>query len=223
MENKIRGQIQDTMQPGMQKIEQARDSVRDMRDALNNMKAQIEDLELGQMRLSRYDEYFSESNKKLSNIEITLKLQDKRITEEVLGVVAHKDKLGSRIIQLEQDFQKFKGDVNDKYAESMGLLEDVHKVKSDMHLEVIAQMSTFHEEIIIQNERIMEIGIQIYNTRNFTERKFIENAEFDVRIRTANNQISETQERITKLKDKIKKMKDLDRKNDIHLKKYLPL
>jgi hypothetical protein len=50
------------------------------------------------MRLSRYDEYFSDGNKRMGNIDINLKLMDKRISEEVMGVVAHKEKLGVRIV-----------------------------------------------------------------------------------------------------------------------------
>jgi hypothetical protein len=75
----------------------------------------------------------------------------------------------------------------------------------------------------LQNERITELGVQIYSNKNFTERKFVENADFDVRIRTATGLITEAQESIEKLRGKILKLKDINVRNDIHLKKYMPM
>lgn len=194
-----------------------------MRDALNNIRSQIEDLELGQMRLSRYDEYFSDGNKRMGNIDINLKLMDKRISEEVMGVVAHKEKLGVRIVQLEKDFEKFKDEINTRHNGLMEVLTDVHKAKEDLKTEIQSHIFNFNEEIIMQNERISELGVQIYNNKNFTERKFVENADFDVRIRTATGLITEAQEKIEKLRGKIHKLKETNFRNDIHLKKYMPM
>ncbi len=179
------------MQPSVQKVEQAKENVSSLRDALNNMRSQIEDLELGQMRLSRYDEYFSDSNKRMGNIDINLKLMDKRITDEVGGVCSQKEKLGLRIIQLEREFEKFKDEINVRHNGLMDVLDDVHRAKEQLKTDIQSNISSFNEDIIVQNERICELGQQLYNNRDFLERKFTQNAEFDVKIRTANGLITE--------------------------------
>lgn len=66
---------------------------------------------MGQMRLARYDEYFMDSNKKLNNIELNMRMQDKRITDEVTNIANHKDKLINKITYFEQDLIKFKDDM----------------------------------------------------------------------------------------------------------------
>lgn len=58
---------------------------------------------MGQMRLQRYDEYFLDSNKKLNAIDVNMRMQDKRITDEIGVVLSHKEKLGSKIVQFEQE------------------------------------------------------------------------------------------------------------------------
>lgn len=72
----------------------------------------------------------------------------------------------------------------ERECNTLSLLEDVNKVKDAVKEELLETMREFQEEIIVQNERIMELGHQIYSNRLHTERKFIENAEFDIKIRT---------------------------------------
>lgn len=55
------------------------------------------------------------------------------------------------------------------------------------------------------------------------ERKFVENAEFDVRIRTQASMMQEAQQALNKLKIKIGKLKAWRIDTDIHMHKFLPL
>jgi hypothetical protein len=64
------------------------------------------------------------------------------------------------------------------------LLEEVQKIKDVVKEEMLQHVREFQEEIVVQNERIMELGHQIYSNRLHTERKFIENADLDIKIRT---------------------------------------
>lgn len=85
-----------------------------MREQVNQHRATIEDLSMGQMRLQRYDEYFMDSNKKLNSIEVNFKLMDKRITDEVSSQQAHKDKLLNKIACFEMDMLKFKDQMQER-------------------------------------------------------------------------------------------------------------
>jgi hypothetical protein len=125
LENRIRGQIHDMMQPLFIKADQAKDAVREMREQVNSNRATIEDLAMGQMRLQRYDEYFMDSNKKLNGIEVNMRLQDKRITDEVTSLAQHKDKLINKIGSFEHELQKFKDTMMEREQNTLGLLEEV--------------------------------------------------------------------------------------------------
>lgn len=83
LENRIRTQIHELMNPYLIKIDQAKDTVREMRDQVNNSRATIEDLALGQLRLTRYDEYFQDAQKRLMNSDINMKLLEKRFIEDM--------------------------------------------------------------------------------------------------------------------------------------------
>jgi hypothetical protein len=172
------------MQPIFIKSEQTRDAVREMREQVNQSRATIEDLSMGQMRLQRYDEYFMDANKKLNQIELSMRVQDKRITDEVTSLSAHKDKLINRIAQFDMDLLKFKDQMQVREQNVFGLLEEVQKIKDVVKEEMLQHVREFQEEIVVQNERIMELGHQIYSNRLHTERKFIENADLDIKIRT---------------------------------------
>lgn len=69
LETRIRAQIHDMMQPVLQKTETMSNIVRDAKDSVNNFGATIEDLQMGQLRLQRYDEYFTDSTKKMQALE----------------------------------------------------------------------------------------------------------------------------------------------------------
>lgn len=99
------------------------------------------------------------------------------------------------------------------------MLDIREKLKKDM----IEDIKQVNEEIVIQNERIVELGLQIYSTKLYTDRKFLQNAELDVRIRSANEMLKDLGSRLDKLKSKVKKQKGWMNETDKHLKQYLPL
>lgn len=68
-----------------------------MRDQLNGVKATIEDLQMGQLRLVRYDEYFADSQKKLNVLDIHMRVFDKRLTDDIATVTANRDKMINKI------------------------------------------------------------------------------------------------------------------------------
>ena len=98
------------------------------------------------------------------------------------------------------------------------MLDIRDKIKTEM-AEEIRQMN---EEVIVQNERIVELGHQIYSTKLFTERKFLQNADLDVRIRSANELFKEVSCRLDNLKSKVHKHKGWINETDRHLKHYVP-
>ena len=69
----------------------------------------------------------------------------------------------------------------------------------------------------------MELGQQIYSTKLFTDRKFSENAELDVKIRTNHGLIQGLQGKIDKLKARLGGFKDWANNTDLHLTKFVPV
>jgi hypothetical protein len=57
-----------------------------------------------------------------------------------------------------------------------------------------------------------------YSTQLYTERKFRQNAELDVRIRTSNEMVAAANEKIAKLKSRLHKYKGWMKDTDKHLK-----
>lgn len=216
--------MHDMMQPIFIKADQARDAVREMREQVNQHRATIEDLSMGQMRLQRYDEYFMDSNKKLNSIELNFKMQDKRITDEVSSLAAHKDKLLNKIACFDMDLIKFKDQMAEREQNTFQLLGEVDKVKDEVKEDMLQHVREFQEEIIVQNERLQELGQQIYSNRLHTERKFIENADFDIKIRTNQTIMFDIQSQLMTLSDKFTEFQQTwVEETDIHLKKYVPL
>lgn len=143
LENRMRQHMHDMMQPIFIKSDQARDAVREMREQVNQHRATIEDLSMGQMRLQRYDEYFMDSNKKLNSIELNFKMQDKRITDEVSSLAAHKDKLLNKIACFEMDLIKFKDQMAEREQNTFLLLGEVEKVKDAVKEDMLQHVREF--------------------------------------------------------------------------------
>ena len=80
-----------------------------------------------------------------------------------------------------------------------------------------------NEELVVQNERMQELGQQLYANKLFTERKYAENGELDVRIRTNLAFIKELEEKQEKIKTRVKAIKQWAFETDLHLRKYAPL
>lgn len=100
----------------------------------------------------------------------------------------------------------------------------MEKVKEALKEDMLQHVREFQEEIMIQNERIQELGQQIYSNRLHTERKFIENADFDIKIRTNQSIMYEIQSQLITLQDKFTEFQQTwVEETDIHLKKYVPL
>lgn len=95
-------------------------------------------------------------------------------------------------------------------------------IRDKIKTEMVEEIKQMNEEVIVQNERIIELGHQVYATNLFTERKFLQNADLDVRIRSANELFKEVSSRLDKLKSKVRKHKGWINETDKHLKHYVP-
>jgi hypothetical protein len=102
-------------------------------------------------------------------------------------------------------------------------LADVLDVRDKLKKDMQDELRQLNEEFVVQNERIVELGLQIYSTKLYTDRKFLGNAELDVRIRSAVELLKDLGGRMEKLKTKIKKQKGWMNETDRHLKQYVPL
>ncbi len=69
-----------------------------------------------------------------------------------------KEAIKDRIKEIENDFTKFKNEVKEKELESFKMLQDVEGIKSKMKEDMLKDIMEFQEELMIQNERIVELG-----------------------------------------------------------------
>lgn len=108
---------------------------------------------------------------------------DKKFSDEMSIVFGREDKLKDKMQVMENDFGKFKAEFTERSNDFLKVIQGVQDVKEELKMELMEQVQEFHNEITIQNERIMELGQKIYSTHLFTERKFKSNEELDVRVR----------------------------------------
>jgi chromosome segregation ATPase len=126
------------------------------------------------------------------------------------------------IKEIEDDLMKIKNEFQEKQQNNAQLLQDVLDIRDKIKTEMAEEIRQMNEEVIVQNERIVELGHQIYSTKLFTERKFLQNADLDVRIRSANELFKEVSCRLDNLKSKVRKHKGWINETDRHLKHYVP-
>jgi ABC-type Zn uptake system ZnuABC Zn-binding protein ZnuA len=107
------------------------------------------------------------------------------------------------IKEIEDDLMKIKNEFQEKQQNNAQLLQDVLDIRDKIKTEMAEEIRQMNEEVIVQNERIVELGHQIYSTKLFTERKFLQNADLDVRIRSANELFKEVSCRLDNLKSKV--------------------
>ena len=223
LESRIRTQIHDLLLPYISKTDLIKDQFRDVRETVNNCRATIEDLQMAQARFQRYDEYFLDQNKKMGGLDQSIRMLDKRLNDDVNIIYQHRDKMKDTIKEIEDDLMKMKNEFAEKQQNNVQLLQDVLDVRDKIKTEMAEEVRQMNEEVVVQNERIVELGHQIYSTKLFTERKFLQNAELDVRIRSANELFKDVSSRLEKLKSKVRKQKGWIHETDTHLKHYVPL
>jgi len=127
------------------------------------------------------------------------------------------------IKEIEDDLLKFKNEFSEKQQSNVQLMQDVFDVRDQLKKDVNEEIRKMNEDLVVQNERIVELGLQIYSTKLYTDRKFLQNAELDVRIRSANELVKEVGARLDKVKHKLRKYKGWMNETDCHLKQYVPL
>ena len=223
LESRIRTQIHDLLLPYISKTDLIKDQFRDVRETVNNCRATIEDLQMAQARFQRYDEYFLDQNKKMGGLDQSIRMLDKRLNDDVNIIYQHRDKMKDTIKEIEDDLMKMKNEFAEKQQNNVQLLQDVLDVRDKIKTEMAEEVRQMNEEVVVQNERIVELGHQIYSTKLFTERKFLQNAELDVRIRSANELFKDVSSRLEKLKSKVRQQKGWIHETDTHLKHYVPL
>jgi ABC-type Zn uptake system ZnuABC Zn-binding protein ZnuA len=76
------------------------------------------------------------------------------------------------IKEIEDDLMKIKNEFQEKQQNNAQLLQDVLDIRDKIKTEMAEEIRQMNEEVIVQNERIVELGHQIYSTKLFTERKF---------------------------------------------------
>ena len=86
---------------------------------------------------------------------------------------SRKEAIKEKIKEMEVDMEKFKGEVRQKQVESFNMMQDVEGIKSKMREEMLKDTIEFQEELIVQNQRIVELGQKLYYNQNFMERKFV--------------------------------------------------
>lgn len=86
---------------------------------------------------------------------------------------SRKEAIKEKIKEMEFDMEKFKGEVRQKQLESFNMMQDVEGIKSKMREEMLKDNIEFQEELIVQNQRIVELGQKLYYNQNFMERKFV--------------------------------------------------
>jgi hypothetical protein len=82
--------------------------------------------------------------------------------EEVTLMNSRKEAIKDRIKEMEIDMEKFKGEVREKQMQSFNMLQDVEGIKSKMREEMLKDTIEFQEELMMQNERIVELGQKLY-------------------------------------------------------------
>ncbi len=75
---------------------------------------------------------------------------------------SRKEAIKDRIKEMEIDMEKFKGEVREKQMQSFNMLQDVEGIKSKMREEMLKDTIEFQEELMMQNERIVELGQKLY-------------------------------------------------------------
>ena len=60
-----------------------------------------------------------------------------------------------------------------------------------MREEMLKDTIEFQEELMIQNERLVEIGQKLYFNHNFMERKFVQNTELEIKLNALNEIVSQ--------------------------------
>jgi L-lactate utilization protein LutB len=76
------------------------------------------------------------------------------------------------IKEIEDDLLKFKNEFSEKQQSNVQLMQDVFDVRDQLKKDVNEEIRKMNEELVIQNERIVELGLQIYSTKLYTDRKF---------------------------------------------------
>lgn len=143
--------------------------------------------------------------------------------DDMTTVISNKAKIKDKINHFESEIHKFKNELEERHTNTEQLLAETRFIKQHLKEEMVHLQRDLYEEIIVQNERIVELGQQIYSSKLFTERKFSENADLDIRIRTNTELIRTAETKLAKLKQKVSNMKHWSDDTEIHLKKYHPL
>jgi hypothetical protein len=98
---------------------------------------------MGQLRLARYDEYFADSQKKLSVIDIHMRVFDKRLTDDIATVTANRDKLMSKITGFETDLTNFRTDMQEREMKILEVLDEIHTVKQSVKDDILDTLKDF--------------------------------------------------------------------------------
>jgi hypothetical protein len=92
-----------------------------------------------------------------------------------------------------------------------------------MREEMLKDTIEFQEELMIQNERLVEIGQKLYFNHNFMERKFVQNTELEIKLNALNEIVSQMEFNMEKIKFSSKKRKQMIKDTETHIKKFLPM
>ena len=136
---------------------------------------------------------------------------------------SRKEQIKEKIKEMEQDMEKFKNEVREKQLQSFQMMQDVEGVKSKMREEMLKDMIEFQEELMIQNERLVEIGQKLYYNQNFMERKFVQNGELEIKLNALNEIVSQLEFNMEKIKFSMKKRKQMIKDTEVHVKKFMPM
>eukprot|EP00347_Sterkiella_histriomuscorum_P006647 403351970 len=223
LENRIRTFIHDLVTPYARRTIDAKDQLSDIKDMIIADRKNIDDLKMQVLRLKKYDEFFGECNKKLLANDQLLKNIEKKFKDEIGQVNGQKTLLKEKIYQMESEVNTFKNQVIERNIEIKFLFEEITKTKETLHQDLILMNRQLNEDMIVQQERIQEIGEKVYSSVSYNNTKFKEFNKFDVKIALNEMSIKTATDQITEINSKISEFNRYCTATDKHLQKFLPL
>ena len=106
------------------------------------------------------------------------------------------------------------------------LFDEISKNKDYLHHEIIKQNKDIYEDIIVQQQRVHEVGEQMIHLSSFIKRKLNELSQVTSGINAKDVIEAQTRivlEQINDLRDKIDKQKVWNVSTDMHLTKIVPI
>ncbi|CDW90573.1 UNKNOWN [Stylonychia lemnae] len=217
LENRIRTFIHDLVTPYakrqifkrsncQQRTIEAKDQIMDIKENLINNQKSIDDLK---MQLNTNDQ--------------VLKAIEKKLKDEIATINGQKNMLKEKLGQMESEVSTFKNQVIERNTEIKFLFDEIGTNKESLHNDIIRVNKEINDDMQVQQERIQELGEQVYTSLCYNKQKFQEMNKFDVKLNMAEINMKSINENITEFNSKLHELNKWSQNTDRHLQKILPL